>query len=60
VDATDDELPDHAWDEAETTFTEQDDLETPELEQPDGEVASVEAEAGVSALIRGAEEGEDG
>lgn len=58
MDTTDDELPDHAWDEAETVFTEQDDLETPELAVPDEEVTGAEAEAGVSALTRGAGEGE--
>ncbi len=50
----------HAWDEEETIFTADDDLNTPQLEIPDEELTSPAADAGIERLIRAAEETEDG
>lgn len=56
-----DEVPGpHAWDEEETIFTADDDLNAPELEVPDDELTSPDADAGIDRLIRAAEEDGDG
>lgn len=53
-------LPEHAWDEEETIFTADDDLDAPELEVPDEELLSPGADAGIDQLVRAAEEAGDG
>lgn len=52
-----DELPEHAWDEAETIFTADDDAQTPELDVPDDEITGRDADAGLDLLIRMARDG---
>ena len=52
-------LPQHAWDEEETIFTEEDDLHIPHLEIPDEELTTPARTVGLDMLIKAAEEESD-
>lgn len=60
MDESDEASRQHAWDEEETIFTAEDDLNAPDLEVPDEELTSPAADAGIERLMKAAEEAGDG